>query len=268
MRGHLGSEKNDKAIKTRLTPKLILECGGTKSSDLINSVDVSAHSYTLLYRIWGNHQKLSFQNKDMGYLEIKKETFGDKLHFKIKKLLVNYDNLNQHIDISLITKNDKFNSPLSYEYSSTITDNALCTRPNLSLRRDGKIRNNQVIEIIKDNEYIRDYTGRLIYDFTIYDIISSKVILSDFTYYENLYSFKNNNKLIEVERKEKFENQQLSIVIQYGPALTERVFYLNKYHIPIMMIQNSVTYILDDNAKQSTDLLIEQLNTGGVHYEY
>ncbi len=38
--------------------------------------------------------------------------------------------------------------------------------------------------------------------------------------------------------------------------------------IPIMMIQNSVVYILDDYARNAADLLIEQLNTGGVHYEY
>ncbi len=268
MRGHKGAAKDDKSIMTRLTPELVLECGGIKSADIINSVDVTAPSYNLLYRIWGNHQKLSFQNKDMGYLEIQKETLGDKLHFKINKLLVNYDNLNQHIEISLITQNDKFHTPIEYEYSSRITDNALCNRSDLSLNRKGIINETHVIESINGKVFTRTFSGRLVCDFTIYDIVSSGVLLQDFTYYENLYSFKQNNKLIKGTKPYSFAGQDIQLVIQLGTALTERIFYLNRYSIPIMMIQNSVVYVLDDNAKQAADLLIEQLNTGGVHYEY
>lgn len=268
MKGHLGSAKNDKPIRTRLTPKLILECKGTNSSDLIDTVDVFASSYTLLYRIWGNHQMLSFQNKNMGYLEISKEIVGNNIYFRINKQLVNYDNLNQHINVSLTTQNDPLHTPIEYTYSSRITDNALCTRKELSLKRKCVINENQVIEEIKGKKYIRNYTGKLVADFTIYDIVASGVKLSDFTYYENLYSFKNNNKVIASSRLEQFGQQELSILIQYGKGLTERIFYLNKYRIPIMMIQNSVVYILDEYAKQATEILMEKLNTGGVHYEY
>ncbi len=268
MRGHLGAAKDDRSIMTRLTPELVLECGGIKSADLINSIDVSAPSYSLLYRIWGNHQKTIFQNKNMGYLEIQKETVGNKLLYKINKLLVNYNNLNQHINISLTTRNDEFRTPLEYEYSSIITDNALCTRPELSLNRKGNIGDRHVLEIIKDKEYIRKFSGRLVFDFTVYDIVSSGIIIPDFTYYENLYAFKHNNTLVTNDKTYSFGKQNLKMVIQLGNALTERIFYMNAYKIPIMMIQNSVVYILDNYARSATDLLIEQLNTGGVHYEY
>lgn len=268
MRGHLGAAKDDKSIMTRLTPGLVLECGGITSSDVISSVDVSSPSYTLLYRIWGNHQKMSFQNKDMGFLEIQKSTVEDKLLFNIKKLLVNYDNLNQHIDISLTTMNNDLHTPLEYDYSSRITDSALCTRGDLSLDRKGVIENNHITETIKGIDYRREFSGRLVCDFTIYDIVSSGITVPDFTYYENLYSFKQNNKLINCNQTYSFAGQDLKMVIQLGTALTERIFYINKHNIPIMMIQNSVVYILDNHAKQAAELLIEQLNTGGVHYEY
>ena len=268
MRGHLGAVKDDRSIMTRLTPELVLECKGIKSAELISSIDVSAPSYSLLYRIWGNHQKTIFQNKDMGYLEIKKETIGNKLLYKINKLIVNHSNLNQHINISLTTRNDKFHTPLEYEYSSIITDNALCPRPELSLTRKGTIKDGHVVEIIKDKEYIRRFSGRLVFDFTVYDIVSSGIIIKDFTYYENLYAFKHNNILITNDKTCSFGKQNLKMAIQLGTALTERIFYMNKYQIPIMMIQNSVVYILDDSAKNAAELLIEQLNTGGVHYEY
>lgn len=268
MRGHLGAGKDDMSIMTRLTPELVLKCGGVKSTDIINSIDVSAPSYSLLYRIWGNHQKTIFQNKDMGYLEIKKETIGNKMLYKINKLLVNYNNLNQHINISLTTKNDEFHTPLEYEYSSIITDSSLCSRPELCLNRKGTVENGQVLETIKDKEYIRKFSGHLVFDFTVYDIVSSGIIIPTFTYYENLYAFKHNNNLVTNDKTYSFGKQKLNMIIQLGDALTERIFYMNQYKIPIMMIQNSVVYILDDYARSAADLLIEQLNTGGVHYEY
>jgi len=268
MRGHKGAAKDDKSIMTRLTPELVLECGGIKSADIINSIDVTTPSYNLLYRIWGNHQKLSFQNKDMGYLKIQKVTLGDKLQFRINKLLVNYDNLNLHLEACLNVKNDKFNTPLDFSLNSYITDNALCKRPELSLARSGSVNNNHVVETIKQKEYQRLYKGRLIFDFTVYDLVFRGIEASNFTYYENLYSFKKENKLFKLNTAFSYQGHKLSAMVQLGTGLTERIFYRDKNGIPIIMIQNSVVYILDPMAIKKTETLMEELNTGGVHYEY
>ena len=124
------------------------------------------------------------------------------------------------------------------------------------------------METIKDKEYIRKFSGRLVFDFTVYDIVASGKIIPDFTYYENLYAFKYNNSLANNGKTYSFGKQNLKMVIQLGNALTERIFYMNEYKIPIMMIQNSVVYILDDYAKSATDLLIEVMAPAGRHYEY
>ena len=63
-------------------------------------------------------------------------------------------------------------------------------------------------------------------------------------------------------------NHEFNLMIHYGTALTERIFYVSGKSLPVMMIQNSAAYILDANAKEATDKLMEELNTGGVHYEY
>ena len=116
MRGHMSAKADDKAITTRLVPDIVVASGGITPKDKLMPVSFTDTSYTLLYRICGNHQKQKFQNKNMGYLEIKKKLIGDTVDFNIKKTLVNYDNLNLHLDACLNVKNDNFNTPLDFYY--------------------------------------------------------------------------------------------------------------------------------------------------------
>jgi hypothetical protein len=268
MRGHAGASPDDKSITTRLTPAFVLASGGIKSENFFIDETIKSDSYKLLYRMWGNHQKLRFQNKDMGYLEIHKETEGNLVLFRICKVLVNYHNLNQRITAYLTCRNDGMNTPLSYEYSSRITDHALCTRNDLSLDRKGRIEKGHIAEIINGIEYRRKFDGNLMFDFTVYDMAMNKKTMDSFTYYENLYSLKPNNRLIRTGSSMNLGNHEFNLMIHYGTALTERIFYISGKGLPVMMIQNSAAYILDANAKEATNNLMEELNTGGVHYEY
>jgi hypothetical protein len=268
MRGHAGADSDDKSITTRLTPAYVLASGGIESEDFISGESIKKDSYRLLYRLWGNHQKLRFQNKDMGFLEIQKETNGDRIFFKVSKVLVNYHNLNQTITSHLTCRNDGFNTPISYEYSSRITDNALCIRNDLSLDRNGRVEAGYISENIKGNEYHRKFDGRLMFDFTVYDMAMKKQPVDSFTYFENLYSLKPNNRLIDIDSSMSFGSNDFYLMVHYGTALTERIFYISREGIPAMMIQNSAVYILDYKAKEAVERLKEELNTGGVHYEY
>lgn len=268
MKGHAGPEPDDISITTRLTPELVLASNGIESENSIETKLIDGNSYMLLYRMWGNHQKLRFQNKNMGFLQIQKETDGDRVLFNVKKVIVNYHNLNQTITANLICRNDGFNSPVSFEYSSRITDHALCTRHDLSLDRNGRIFDGYVMESINGIEYKRQYRERLMFDFTIYDMVISKTPLEIFTYYENLYSMKQKNKLFPVETIERLGKLRFNLMVHIGTALTERIFYTIPGNAPAMMVQNSAVYILDPKAIEATEKLKEELNTGGVHYEY
>ena len=268
MKGHTGARKDDKSITTRLTPDLVLASAGTAAEDEYMPVEMTDGSYTLLYRIWGSHQKYRFQNKDMGYLEIKKELSGGFKTFTINKVLVNNDNLNLHVNAKLKTLDDEYNTPVSFNWDSSVTDNALCTRPELSLKRQGSIESGRVVETIKGNDHVRGFSGRMVFDFTVYDLVMRNIELSPFTYYENMYSFKPGNRLFSVDKKTAFKDRELRSVIQTGTGLTERIFYIDENRIPIIMVQNSVVYILDTMAREKIDILKEELNAGGIHYEY
>lgn len=268
MRGHAGSRPGDKTISTRLTPEIILKARGIEKENFFKDDLPDIKSYKLMYRMWGNHQKMEFQNKNMGFLEIEKETLPTHIEFNVKKVIVNYHNLNQTIKATLKCKNDGFNTPLYYDYSSRITDNALCTRQDLSLDRSGIVEKDYVIEKIKGKEYRREYTSPLVFDFTVYDLAATGTNYKSFTYYENLYSFKPNNKLINLTSESTLGDNKFRMMVQYGNGLTERIFYISSSGLPVMMIQNSAVYILDYDALKAIEQLKEELNTGSVHYEY
>ncbi len=78
----------------------------------------------------------------------------------------------------------------------------------------------------------------------------------------------NPNNITKLNNTFPYQGHKLSAMVQLGKGLTERIFYRDKNGIPIIMIQNSVVYILDPMAIKKTEALIEELNTGGVHYEY
>ena len=267
MRGHKGAEPGDKAITTRLVPQLVFDSGAIKDlSELNASIDID--SYRLLYLIWGNHQRYSFQNKDMGYLELTYVRNGGKVSARVSKVLVTHDNLNQSVEAELELLDDGLLTPLSYEYTSRITDNALCERPELCLERKGRIEGSRVIEEIKGVEYVRNFTGTLLFDFSIYDLAMRSVEERDFIYFENLYAMKTGNRLDKSDRRSYVEGICLDMMIHRGTALTERRFYKNTNGVPVMMIQNSAAYILDSGARERVERLKSELNSGGFHYEY
>jgi len=268
MKGHKGAAKDDKSIRTRLTPELVLASAGTGPGDSYMPIGFSSDSYTLLYRIWGNHQKLRFQNKNMGFLEIKKEQSEGFKNFSISRVLVNSDNMNLHIAANLKTLDDEFNTPVHFSWRSRVTDNALCIRPELTIERSGRIESGRVIETIGGKEYMRAFSGCMVFDFTVYDFVLRGIEMTDFTFFENMYSFKSKNRLFTVDRCIPFKDYTLRPMIQLGNGLTERIFYRDNSGIPIITVQNSAAYILDTVAKEKTSILMEELNTGGVHYEY
>jgi|GEM_PF-2081005 len=268
MRGHAGPRPGDEPITTRLTPKIILMAKGIEKENFFSDEFPDKDSYRLIYRMWGNHQRMEFQNKNMGYLEIVKETSKSKIEFKVRKVIVNFHNLTQTITATLLCENDDIITPLSYDYSSRITDNALCTRPDLSLDRSGCIEDGYVIEKIKGKEYKRQYESPLVFDFTVYDLVVSGKEYGPFTYYENLYSFKPGNRLMNLTSESTLGNHKFKMMVQYGTGLTERIFHISSAGLPVMMVQNSAVYILDEDAPNAIGKLQEELNTGGVHYEY
>lgn len=259
MRGHLPPSKNETKIRHRMTPDIVLSSGGANNG-ILTDFETSPSHYRLLYRIWGSHQRLSFQNKDMGYLEINNETSEGVCLFRIKKKIVNHENLNQHIEMNLVTRDDEFLTPVSFGYASEITDNALCSRPDLSLERSGTIENGRVMETVGGNEYARSFKGRLVFDTTVYDLVFRKLLFGKFTYHENLYAFKQGSKIQKVEKGYLFEGEKLDLYLQRGFALTECNYYSNATGTPVVMIQNSVAYILDFDAKSAVDKLVEDLN--------
>ncbi len=267
MKGHLAADKNDIKVTKRMTPEIVVASGGAESASPPD-FKPDIRSYTLLYRIWGSHQRLHFQNKNMGYLEIDKKTSGDTVVFNINKKIVNHDNLNQHMHMELVVLNDYHLTPVSFKYSSEITDNAMCVRPELSLLREGEVLHGYVIESINGTRYKRIYEGRPVFDSTIYDFIMRDAPFENFTYMENLYAFKTGSSLKKVNKDYVFDNGVFNLYVQRGVGYTESNYYSGNTGVPLMMIQNSVAYILDFNAKEAIDELIGELNTGGVHYEY
>jgi hypothetical protein len=184
------------------------------------------------------------------------------------RVLVTHDNLNQKVNMKMTMVDDNVLTPVSYEYSSRITDNALCDRPELNLDRRGYIEDSDIIERIRGKEYKRSFDGKLVFDSSVYDMSIRSFETNDFTYYENLYAMKTGNRLDKSDRKYSVEGIVLDMMIHRGNALTERRFYRNKNRVPVIMIQNSVAYILEPRAKERIDKLKSELNSGGYHYEY
>jgi hypothetical protein len=255
MKGHyqppLGSSQR---LEQPLDPLLLQKIG---AYDRLPLPDGKLRSY----RIWGSNAQTSFQNKNMGHMTIAVQ----KGEFQVNRVIVHADGIKHIIDASVNLQNQE---PSHWSLRSQFTDTSGCIRPELTMDISGKRTGNSIEQ--RSGGFSRSYElkGVFFLDWILFlqGGRIEKNLKAD--YLENLYLLKNDQYFSPSGISPVPGHGECRKISHYGRSVPSRDYYFDKKGAALLAITDQYVYILDNDAKEATEQLVEDLTTGGVYYEY
>lgn len=270
---HKGADPGDRAVDGLLSPRILAEMEAFTGFPAVPPGYDIAGDWSQTYRVWGNSGRFHFQNKDMGYLKIDRASNGEHINLLVEHVLVNADGIENIMKARIVCRNDELASPIRWQLETHFTDASRCLRPELSLTLEGTVEDGQVFEVCRGRRRRMDLPLPFTTDWCLIDVVQRwQGHRLGFTLLEGLTKVKRGHWIDrmapEMAEKLMAEGMRPSCVYQIGHGILPRQYWLDDANRAVLILSNSVMYVLDDDAQQKKEDLVLELIKGGIHYEY